>query len=62
MSFLEAIAERIKVILPTLYISLDNGFNDTELFDNCAKLGLIPLFIATKSEIIEYDYVSFTKK
>ena len=55
VSFLEAIAERIKVELPTLYISLDNGFNDTELFNKCAELGLIPLFIPTKSGIIEFE-------
>lgn len=38
---------------------MDNGFNDKELFDKCAKLGLIPLFIPlfipTKSEIIEFE-------
>jgi hypothetical protein len=52
--FLVELSTAQKKALPTLYVSVDSGFNDKELLDFCEKLELIGICVAKGNEVLVY--------
>lgn len=55
VALLGDMAAQTKEQLPSLYVSLDNGFNEKGLFDACEKLMITPIFVPGKSETLFLD-------
>ena len=53
-NFLVQLSKDCKQELPTLYLSIDSGFNNKELLDFCEKLELIGICVANGNEVLFY--------
>lgn len=53
-NFLVQLSKDKKKELPTLYLSIDSGFNDKELLDFCKKLEIIGICVAKGNEVLLY--------
>ena len=54
-NFLIELSETHKKKIPTLYLSVDSGFNNKELLDFCEKLEIIAICVANGTEILLYE-------
>lgn len=52
--FLTQLSKDHKKELPTLYLSVDSGFNDKELLEFCEKLEIVAISVANGTEILFY--------
>lgn len=52
--YLIQLSKDSKKELPTLYLSIDSGFNDKDLLDFCEKLEIIGICVAKGNEILSY--------
>lgn len=53
-NLLVQLSKDCKQELPTLYLSIDSGFNNKELLDFCEKLELIGICVANGNEVLFY--------
>ena len=53
-AFLVQLSKDCKQELPTLYLSIDSGFNDKLLLDFCEKLEIIGICVAKGTEVLFY--------
>lgn len=53
-NFLVQLSKDCQQELPTLYLSIDSGFNNKELLDFCEKLELIGICVANGNEVLFY--------
>ena len=53
-NFLVQLSKDHKKELPTLYLSIDSGFNNRELLDFCEKLEIIGICVAKGNEVLFY--------
>lgn len=53
-NFIQQLSKEAEIALPQLYLSVDSGFSNKELFDFCDNLHIITISVAKSTEVLFY--------